>query len=688
MVAVLSSSALQHHGWLFGLPVLSLIWAAATLHGQPGLERSVEAAARATATDPRNSLDAAGETWFRLAAEGRDLEVRGDAPDARARDMLLLRLADVAGARRIQSSVGLVEEVSPFVWTATQVARDRVELSGHRPAEIGRAQIAARLRADLAPSATLVDEARSARGGPPEFLDAAAFAAARLQALAPGAVATLRDTTLSLEGEAVGAEAYEALRAALASLPAGFSAGRIEIRAPQVADFRFAVERRADGGLTLTGNVVSEAARSALRKAAQEAAEGAAVEDRTRTARGIDPRIDPDALARFALEASGLLRDGRVSFEAGRLSAAGHALDGQAVAEIGTLLRDRRPTSVELGGVAVESVPLSPYRVALRRDADSVTLTGHLPDAASRERVLAALRPRFVRERVVDRTRIAEGAPPNLVALLETAIPQFATLASGELAVADREVTLSGDSLYPESGRRLRAAFPATLPAAWRASVRIGTPGAPERRDGETCRRDLAAETRAHPLRFSPGSSALGPDFYPVLDAVAALAKLCPDLKIEVAAHLDPPGSQLAKPQTEGSAVQTTASIDTAESRTGKAGAEAGAGARSGKTASPTKDGPHGKDSKQARDDKQAKDAAKSAKGQAAEGRPADKKAAGKAERAADPAPAEPEPDLARLRAQVIVEYLLQAGAGADQVAAAAGAPEAGAQSVVLTLRG
>ncbi|AWN41652.1 flagellar motor protein MotB [Methylobacterium durans] len=644
----------QRYGWLLGLPVLALLWAAATLQAQPEVERAVETAARG-GIGRQEAVDATGETWFRLAARGRDLHVEGDAPDVASRETLLRHLSETPGTRRIMSSVGLVEEASPFVWTATQAREDRIDLSGSRPAEIGRTALATRLTSDLPASVTLADAARAARGGPRDFLAAAAFAVARLRALTPGAVATLRDTTLSLQGEAAGPDAYDALRADLANLPAGFSAGRIEILPPRVADFSFGVERRADGGLILTGFVVSEAARSALRRAAQEAAEGAFVDDRTRTARGLGPGVDPDALTRFALDAAGLLRDGRVSFDGARVSAEGNALDGQAIAEVEALLRERRPPGVSLGRIAVGAAPLSPYRVALRRDADTVTLTGHLPDAAARERILAAIRPRFVRERVVDRTRLAAGAPGDLVSVLGSVIPQLALLANGELTVADRDVRLSGESLYPESGRRLAATLPTMVPAAWRASATIGTPGAPARRDAESCRRDFAAETRAHPLHFAPGTSAFSADFYPVLDAVAALAKLCPDLRIEIAGHVDPPGTPREKPAGEGGAIQTTASIDKAE---------------------------------------EAKD--KAAKDKAAKAPPADKKAPGKATKAAksdktdkaEAAPAEPEPDLARLRAQAIVEYLLQAGAASEQVAPASGTPEAAVRAVAFSVRG
>ena len=71
-------------------------------------------------------------------------------------------------------------------------------------------------------------------------------------------------------------------------------------------------------------------------------------------------------------------------------------------------------------------------------------------------------------------------------------------------------------------------------------------------------------------------------------------------------------------------------------------------------------------------------------------GTAAERKEAKPGRPAPKPAPKpEPEPsgdDLARLRAQVVVEYLLQAGAGIDQVAVAED-PAGERRAVVLALR-
>lgn len=535
---------LRRASWLAGLPALALIWVGTTLSAVPEVAARIEAAvapvAAATAT-------ATGEPWLRLTAQGRDLLAAGEAPDVGERETVLTRLAMLDGPRRIASEVGLVETAAPFVWAAIRTGIASVALEGSRPVEIGRRALEIRVADALAAGTGLDDSARAARGAPAGFPGAAAFLAARLGGLAKGGRAALNDTVLSLSGEALDVPAYDALRAALDDPPAGFTIGRIEILPPTVPDFRFSVERMA-GGVALSGYVPSEAIREAARGAAAEAAAGGAVADRLHTARGLDAAVDPKDLLAFTFRMADLIQAGSVSFSGGAVSVAGDAIDGQAIPEAAALMRDGRPAGVSAGAVTLAAKPLTPYRVAIRRTREGVTLTGHLPDAAARERVLAALRPRLFRESIADRTRLAEGAPADLAAALSAAIPMLASLASGEVAVSDRTVTLTGESLYRESAARAPERLASALPAGWSGSAAVVPRDAPERREPETCRNTFAAATAGADLRFQAGSAALAPAFYPTLDALAALAKACPSLRIAISGPADPAKPKAAPP--------------------------------------------------------------------------------------------------------------------------------------------
>lgn len=637
-------------GWIVGLPGLALILGLGLPWVSPRIEAGLDAGAEAIA---RATAEPGSEPWLRFEARGRDLFVLGEAPDAGIRENAYRQLAALPGLRRLDGPVGLVEEVTPFVWTATRTRPDRIDLTGNRPAAIGPAALADRLAPSLPAETRLRDRAKAALGAPPDFAEAAAYALTALGHLTPGAHATFQDTTLSLAGEAASVADEVTLRASLTTPPTGYAVGTVAIVPALVKDFRFGIDRASGGGLRLSGYGVSEADRADLRRRAAEAADGAGVTDDTRNARGLPAGIDPKALTGFALEIVALLQEGSVTFADGAITVSGIALDGQALGEIAGMMRDGRPAGIAAGPVSLETRPLSPYRIAIRRDSDSVTVSGHLPDPATRERLLASLRPRFFRERIVDRSRMAEGAPADLAAALEPAIGSLALLAQGEIRLADRALTLTGRTLYAETGRRIAADLPRALPAAWRAEATIAGPETGDQTDPESCRTRFTDLSQGRALHFAPASAILAPAFYPVLDALAAWGKTCPAGRIIVTGPLDPPGAAPAAKPALDTAVESTASLDE------QAKANPAPGAKpSGSKPAPAK----------ATDTRAAVTKTAVTKPAEAKGTPAKKPAQAEAKPAA---PAEPEPDLPRQRALAVTEYLLQAGIPADRIAAA-----------------
>ncbi len=346
-------------------------------------------------------------------------------------------------------------------------------------------------------------------------------------------------------------------------------------------------------------------------------------------------------------------------------------------------MRDARPAGVTAGPVALTARPLSPYRVAIRRTADAVTLTGHMPDTATRERVLDALRPRLFREPIIDRTRLAEGAPAG-----------SRRGAGRRGAPGDEPRRRRGRGLGPGPDPDRREPLPRERRPRARPAGRGAAPGLDragpvsarqpaERRDPETCRADVAAILAGASLRFPAGSAVLAPAFYPTLDALAALAKACPSLRLAVSGPADPakasptPAAGPARrpprppPNRPGSPARPSRRCPTSprnvwqargDARTGpamtprqrprRATGYAAGKAIAGKAAPAKTD--RGQDGRG--QDRQAGFPGRTPPGRS--GRAA-------ARRRKKPAEAAEEPpqDLARLRAQAVVEYLLQAGA-------------------------
>lgn len=166
----------------------------------------------------------------------------------------------------------------------------------------------------------------------------------------------------------------------------------------------------------------------------------------------------------------------------------------------------------------------------------------------------------------------------------------------------------------------------------------------------ERNRSRLAERVAGHPLRFAPGSTALAADFYPVLDAVAALARDCPSERIEIVGHLDAPN---AKP-IETDPVAAEAARESAPK---------------------PKPAPPKKEAKSAKDEK------KTGKAEKAELKPPQPEKS-------DTAAVEIGADLARARALAVIDYLQKAGVPIDRAAIADGAvPLSERQGIGLALR-
>ncbi len=476
------------------------------------------------------------------------------------------------------------------------------------------------------------DTARAARGAPDNFSDAARFLVAQALHLKPGATAAMRDRVLSIRGEAASVEAYAGLTSDLAQAPAGFTIGEVAVEPAVVSPFTWSASR-GPGGIRLDGYTVSEADRAAILAAARHVADGAPVVDAMRTARGLAAGIDARALTERAFAALALVRDGRVSLDGTALSIQGAAVDIQAVREAEGLAHTL-PAGLSRGTVALTASPVSPYLVTVRRGPDAFTLTGHLPDAEARQALRAALRPYLYGERIVDRTRLAEGAPPALLDGLTAGIGVLGQLAEGEVSVRDQSLRIAGEGLYPESARRIAAEAARIAPAGWRIDVAVEARGAGPVRDTASCAKTFAALAAEPTLRFDPGSADLKPAFYPVLDGVADLARACPQARIEVAGHDDPPGS-VPPPVKEAPAPAREAAKGKPPAKPGK---------QAGKPVEPAVE------------------------------KPAD-------------TPAMPDPGLPQRRAAAIVDYLLKAGIPAARIAAAPAEAAPDRRAVAFALR-
>ncbi|MFN8071993.1 MAG: OmpA family protein [Mycobacterium sp.] len=194
--------------------------------------------------------------------------------------------------------------------------------------------------------------------------------------------------------------------------------------------------------------------------------------------------------------------------------------------------------SVTAPSVAMPSLNLSP--LSILRNGKDFTLAGILPDLASKNSLLSALKAALGPSvNLIDKIDIAAGATApgfdGLAALLKAAgdVPDF------HFTVEGGTLTLTGTAPTEE----VKAAVEAAAKAGWpnlNVINNITIKGAAASCDNlqATVDADLAA-----PIKFQTGSDTLSADGTQQLSTVVSAVKACPDAKLTVIGHTDNTGN-------------------------------------------------------------------------------------------------------------------------------------------------
>lgn len=480
-------------------------------------------------------LKTLGYDWVKVAIDGRDVTLTGTAPTPESRATAVTGADSVFGVRVVADQTQLLPVATPYPLTIDKTAELR--LTGTVPNDSGRAGLLAAAAATN-PGIYVVDDLTAARGAPKAWADWTRFALERAAALATGKV-TLSDSTLSIVGTPKDFAAYETLEAALARLPAGMTLGEKSLTVPTPA--RWTLDLAAEAGRArLTGFLPDAATRDRLLAALKAAFPGGVV-DETRLAPGA--RAGAGETIAWAASALAALGDGRIAIAPEGLSIAGRPKDWATYTGLESVLKSGIPGGMPLERDALIAPVPQPYRLGLATSGAAAVLDGFLPDAAGRDRLLAALRTRFAGG-VDDRTVIAPGAPSGFVDAALAVLPGLSRLADGGFELSGTGFALKGAAptaaILDQIVARLRALMPQgfTLADASAASV---LPPPPQVAPHE-CQARLAGAQASEKILFETGSATLSRDSERVLDTLVVGALACTEAHVTVEGHTDSAG--------------------------------------------------------------------------------------------------------------------------------------------------
>ena len=327
------------------------------------------------------ALAAEPTSWATVAFESRDAVLTGTATDQRMIDEAAARVAAVHGVRSVRSEVVLAEFVSPFPFAAS-VSSGGVALSGGVPDEALHAEF-------VAAAGASEDSLRLMSGAPPReaWRGAVLFALDHLARFDEGEV-RLADLELTISGRAKSSEAYDALLdLAAAPAPDGITIASRDIAPPLASPFTW--QAVFDGeAVAVSGFTPSETFAGELQAA------GTAdhpVATSLRLASGAPGGFE--AAAHALLENLLLLEEGRAEISDSTLALEGAPPDAGTAARVEAAMT-RLGASLTLAPPRVDS-----YAFAATLDGGTIILTGHVPDAATRDRLEALARRRRHRAR-------------------------------------------------------------------------------------------------------------------------------------------------------------------------------------------------------------------------------------------------------------------------------------------------
>lgn len=426
--------------WIWGLLPLALIAFLAISTRGPQIQADLTSRGGEV-------LREAGQPWARVAIEGRDATLLGDAPTSARQELARNAVERTFGVRRLADGTSALAAQSPYTWTAAREA-NRVTLGGFAPSSESQAAIVAAARTAL-PGTEVTDQMRLASGAGDETLFAArtTFGLQQLARLSQGRVA-LSDRSFTVEGRAADLARYaEVKNATAATLPAQMALAREAVTPPIASPYTWGAALAASGA-TLTGFIPSEQARADILARARAALPNTQVTDQMRLADGAPAPFA--ALAGVGLEQLGRLSSGSATISDTALTIEGTARTPETFIQVNGALA-ALPAGTTLAANRVAPPSMSPYRFQAVADTQTATLSGFVPDQAARTAIVQDATARLTGRRIVDQLQIAAGAPAAFLDHARNAVGQLARFTTGQASLADTALTVTGTASSPDA---------------------------------------------------------------------------------------------------------------------------------------------------------------------------------------------------------------------------------------------
>lgn len=472
-----------------------------------------------------------------------DLSVVGDAatPQSYRSVRQALATAMPAGVKLALEKI-TPPVIDPYLWGAKSTG-SKVLISGFSPTEPIRNALDARAK-KLFAKAEVSDKTDLAGGAPEGFEKTAAIALDQLANLKSG-TADIKGKELVFIGEAADEAMAATVRKTLKSdVPQNFKLTE-QIRYPKggQAASGYMMSIAHDGtGVEVSGNVPSEAARTALIDAVKARFPGRIVTDKMQVQPGAPDGWQQCIIA--GLAPLPRLTSGTTVLIDRSLSVTGSTNDYGAAQSVPQEVKAAvgqtctAETKIAFTGELKSNLT---WR-AVHDDRGALTIDGEVPDDIARARILETAQSLFPGVRLSDQMRIVAAPTEPWLSVALRGLTHMARLQRGEALLKGTQLSVNGLAASEAIAADVRAAVPRDLPPGFTGSDAIQVMSA-DQQAASVCQDMMRDATARGLLEFDRAKADLTAESTQTLKELAEIAQECPAFKIEIEGHTDAEGT-------------------------------------------------------------------------------------------------------------------------------------------------
>ncbi len=198
-----------------------------------------------------------------------------------------------------------------------------------------------------------------------------------------------------------------------------------------------------DKTLDLTGYAPSKEAKSTILAKAKTLYPDYTITDNTKIARGTATENWTEQTD-FSLDQLKNLENGTAGLSDNAFSIQGRANTSAHYALVKENVRTKLAPGLTLHKDQILPPVASPYKWSLAHSGDTVTLTGYVPNEATRKALHARIKEHYPNATITDNTQIADGAPDKWLESATLSSKHASTLVDGKATLTDKTANISG----------------------------------------------------------------------------------------------------------------------------------------------------------------------------------------------------------------------------------------------------